>query len=133
MITDTHAHLDMEEFDRDREDVLGRAMDSGISPGKHNTSNEAPHRLSPPSMITRLTISGDESADENSSANYTATATFSDGSTQNVTAKINWSEDSPYAGINSGVLTTADVPNDHTVFITAATPTAGLPREQSSR
>jgi hypothetical protein len=88
--------------------------------GKHNNSNEAPNRLSPPPTITRLTISGDESVDENSSANYTATATFSDGSTQNVTAKINWSEDSPYAGINSGVLTTADVPNDHTVFITAA-------------
>lgn len=30
-IVDTHAHLDMEEFDEDRSEVIARALDSGVS------------------------------------------------------------------------------------------------------
>nr|NIQ01559.1 TatD family deoxyribonuclease [Nitrospinaceae bacterium]NIR55575.1 TatD family deoxyribonuclease [Nitrospinaceae bacterium]NIS86009.1 TatD family deoxyribonuclease [Nitrospinaceae bacterium]NIT82855.1 TatD family deoxyribonuclease [Nitrospinaceae bacterium]NIU45057.1 TatD family deoxyribonuclease [Nitrospinaceae bacterium] len=30
MIIDTHAHLDMAEFDPDREEVLRRARDQGV-------------------------------------------------------------------------------------------------------
>mgnify|MGYP001031566379 CR=1 FL=1 len=31
-LVDSHAHLDMEEFDRDRDDVIRRALDAGIQP-----------------------------------------------------------------------------------------------------
>ena len=30
MIIDTHAHLDMEQYDADREDVIQRARDNGV-------------------------------------------------------------------------------------------------------
>jgi TatD DNase family protein len=31
MLIDSHAHLDMEEFDRDREEVLARALEAGVT------------------------------------------------------------------------------------------------------
>jgi hypothetical protein len=58
---------------------------------------------------------------ENSSASYTATAFFSDGSTQTVTGSANWSEDSSYASINSnGVLASSEVSSDVTITIQAS-------------
>ena len=47
--------------------------------------------------LTSLSISGASSVRERSTASYTATATFSDGTTQSVTASTSWSENSPYA------------------------------------
>jgi len=70
--------------------------------------------------LTGLSVSGDDSVNESSSANYTATAFFSDGSTQTVTGSAIWSENSSYASINtSGVLTTSDVSVDQTVTVQA--------------
>ena len=58
---------------------------------------------------------------------YTATATFSDGSTQTVTGSANWSEDSPYASISSsGGLTTSEVQSDVTMIIEASYTDGGL-------
>ncbi|MFZ5642776.1 MAG: TatD family hydrolase [Bacillota bacterium] len=31
MLVDTHAHLDIEEFDKDRDEVIGRAVESGVA------------------------------------------------------------------------------------------------------
>jgi len=74
-----------------------------------------------PVALTGLSISGDDSVNESSNANYTATATFSDGSTQTVTSSAGWSENSAYASINStGKLTTSAVPSDQTVTIEAS-------------
>ncbi|MBW2604981.1 MAG: cadherin-like domain-containing protein [Deltaproteobacteria bacterium] len=74
----------------------------------------------PTITLTGLSISGDDSVNESSNADYTATATFSDGSTQNVTGSAAWSENSAYAGINSsGKLTTSAVSGDQTVTIQA--------------
>ncbi len=46
---DTHAHLDAEEFDADRDDVIGRARESGVEvmicPGISAASSEAAVRL----------------------------------------------------------------------------------------
>jgi hypothetical protein len=68
--------------------------------------------------LSGLTISGPASVDENSSANYTATAAWSDGSTSTVAPL--WSEDSPYATISAdGILTTLSVTADQTVTISA--------------
>jgi phage tail protein X len=57
---------------------------------------------------------------ENTTASYAATASFSDGSTQTVTASAVWSEDSTYASIAAGVLTAGEVPSDQSVAVTAA-------------
>jgi chitinase len=84
-------------------------------------SNEVSYH--PPSVATlnSLSISGNNSANENSSTGYTATACFSDGSTQTVTDSVDWAEDSPYASINgSGVLTASEVSNDVAVTIQAS-------------
>ena len=77
----------------------------------------------PPSAptLSSLSISGNDFVNENSSASYTATATFSDGSTQTVSGSASWSEDSSYASIDSsGVLTTSEVESDVTIIIQAS-------------
>ncbi len=70
--------------------------------------------------LESITISGSPNVDENSSANYTCTANYSDGSSQNVTNSTTWSENSDYASINSsGVLTANSVNSDQSCTITA--------------
>ncbi|MBN1843354.1 MAG: fibronectin type III domain-containing protein, partial [Deltaproteobacteria bacterium] len=73
-----------------------------------------------PSLVS-LSISGPNSVNENSMAGYTATATFSDGSSQPATNSAIWSENSSYASISGGgVLTTSTVLTNQTVTITAS-------------
>jgi len=49
MLIDTHAHLDLPQFDRDRDEVIRRALDNGvgliINPGIHVESSRAAVRL----------------------------------------------------------------------------------------
>ena len=74
----------------------------------------------PPSFLTltSLTMSGDDSVNESNTASYTATATFSDDSTQTVTGSCDWSVDSPYASIdNGGAMTTSEVSSDEPVTV----------------
>ncbi len=98
-----------------------RAFD--ISGNESGDSNEACLHPPPPPLATleNLSISGPESVNEGSTAGYTATATFSDGSTQPATNSSYWTEDSSWASIsNSGILTTSLVPNEQTVTITVS-------------
>jgi hypothetical protein len=75
----------------------------------------------PTITLSSLSITGDDSVNESSNADYTATAFFSDGSSQNVTSSAGWSENSAYATINSiGKLTTSSVPSDQSVTIQAS-------------
>lgn len=75
--------------------------------------------------LSSLAITGPNSLNEGTSATYTATATFSDGSTKTVTPT--WSENSSYASITaSGVLTAASVSSNQTVTITASYSTGGI-------
>jgi len=95
-----------------------RAFDT--SENESSNSNEA--CWTPPTdvVLESLSISGPDSVDENTMSNYTATATFSDGSTQPATGSSSWSEGSSYASISgSGVLTTSSVNSDQTVTIVA--------------
>ncbi len=93
------------------------AYDSGGNESGY--SNEVSY-IPPTLVLSSLSISGDDSVTENSSASYIATATFSDGSTQIVTDSSDWSEDSAYSSINSsGVLTTSEISIDETVTIQA--------------
>jgi len=101
-----------------------------------NFTAPAPAPAPAPVTVTlgSLSISGDKSVNENSSAGYTATAFFSDGSTQTVTGSANWFENSSYATINSsGVLTTSEVPDDVTVTIQASYTYEGVTRTTTKR
>ena len=57
-------------------------------------SNEVFYQPSTAPTLSSLSISGDSSVNEDSSANYVATATFSDASTQTVSSSATWSDDS---------------------------------------
>jgi len=71
--------------------------------------------------LSYISVSGPTSVNENSSADYTCTANYSDGSTKNVTSSTTWSENSSYASIDSsGHLTTESVTSDKTFTVTAA-------------
>jgi len=70
--------------------------------------------------LTSLAITGPATVPESSTATYAATATFSDGTTQNVTANATWSENSGFASIAGGVLTTAAVTSDQSVTVGAS-------------
>lgn len=74
--------------------------------------------LAAPTLRT-LAVDGPSSVTEKTSASYTATATYSDGSRRVVTDSAVWSENSSYATIGAGVLATADVPSDQSVSVTA--------------
>jgi uncharacterized protein YdbL (DUF1318 family) len=71
--------------------------------------------------LSYITISGLTQVDENSGAQYTCTAYYSDGSTANVTNSASWSENSSYASISSsGYLTTSSVSSDQSCTVTAS-------------
>ena len=75
----------------------------------------------PAGVLTGLTIGSPSTVPENSSASYTAMASWSDGSTSDVTASAGWSVDpTAYASISAGVLETSEVPGDQTVTVSAS-------------
>ncbi|MDA3898397.1 MAG: BACON domain-containing carbohydrate-binding protein [Desulfobacteraceae bacterium] len=79
----------------------------------------------PAVTLSGLTINGPASVDENSTATFTATANWSNGSTSVVTPS--WSENSAYASINeSGVLIAVDVTEDQLVMVTASYTSGGI-------
>lgn len=70
--------------------------------------------------LSSLAILGPAEVNESSTASYSARATFSDGSTRTVTTRAVWSENSAYARISGGVLTTTAVAANQAVRITAS-------------
>ncbi|WP_028582570.1 C39 family peptidase [Desulfogranum japonicum] len=75
--------------------------------------------------LTGLTITGPTSMNENSSETYTATATWSDGST--TTASPSWSENSPYTTISSsGILSASSVSSNQLVTVSASYSSGGV-------
>ena len=97
-----------------------RAFDT--SDNESVNSNEVSYQGVPPdAVLDSLFITGTDSVTEGTTASYTATATFTDESSQIVTESASWSEDSSYATINStGVLSTLQVTSDQEVTITAS-------------
>jgi len=72
-----------------------------------------------PVTLTGITISGAASLDEETAAQYTCTANYSDGSTQVVVPS--WSENSTFASIaTGGLLSAGDVLSDQNVTISAS-------------
>ena len=75
-------------------------------------------------VISSLAIDGSTSVNENSSASYTATATWENGATSLVAAT--WSENSGYASMSSGILTTTGVSSDTAITLTASYASGGV-------
>jgi len=78
--------------------------------------------------LSSLTINGPASVPESGTATYTATAAFTDGSVATVTQAATWAEDSGYATIAGGVLTTAAVSANQALTISSSYTTGGLTR-----
>jgi hypothetical protein len=71
--------------------------------------------------ISYIQISGPTQVNENSTAQYSCIAYYSNGSSSTVTSSASWSENSSYASISdSGVLTTNLVSSDKSCTITAS-------------
>jgi len=81
--------------------------------------------------LTALAITGPATVMESSTATYAATASYSDGTTQNVTAAAAWSENSAFASIAGGVLTTVAVTSDQAVLITGSYTSGSVTRSAS--
>ncbi|MGD9216795.1 MAG: fibronectin type III domain-containing protein, partial [Desulfobacteraceae bacterium] len=74
-----------------------------------------------PHTLSSITISGPIQVDENSSAQYTCTANYSDGSSSTISSGITWNENSAATSITSnGLLTAGRIDSDRSVTITAA-------------
>lgn len=80
-----------------------------------------------PPTLTSLTISGPNSLNENTSAQYYATASFSDGTSQVVSPT--WSENSSVTSITvSGLLNAGEVASDTSVTLSASYTVGGVTR-----
>jgi len=85
--------------------------------GKTDTHAVAIKYVAP--VLTGITISGSSSMDEETTAQYTCTASYSDGSS--VTVVPSWSENSAYATISaSGLLNAGDVDSDQSTTVSAS-------------
>ena len=92
-----------------------------FTPTTESTYSEELQWNSPaePVVLTGITISGPSIVDEGTTAQYSCTASYSDGSTATVTPA--WSENSAYATISSaGVLSASEVTADRAVTLTAS-------------
>jgi len=81
-----------------------------------------PVTITVPPALTGLSITGSSTVNEKTYGDYTATATFEDGSTKDVTSLSTWTDNSAYAYMDSakkGRLRTYSVNADQTVTMTA--------------
>ena len=86
----------------------------------------------PEVTLTGLTIGSPSSVPENSSASYTAMASWSDNTVTDVTGSSGWSVDpDTYASIISGLLITFEVPSDQTVTVSATYSSNGVAKSAS--
>jgi hypothetical protein len=87
-----------------------------------------------PPYLTALTITGPSSAAAGASTQLSATAVFSDNSTQDVTAQAKWSDNSARASVSSaGVLTTRLSAAGRTVTVKATYKSGALTKSATKR
>lgn len=106
--------------------VAGNAQDADNARLISQTIGEvADYRISSV-VLSGLSIAGPATVAENSSATYTATAYWNDGSSADVTPV--WSEDSSYATINTaGLLSVASLPSSQNVTVSATYTANAIP------
>jgi len=86
--------------------------------GKTDTQAVTLLYVAPPVTLTGIAISGLDSVEENTTAQFTCTATYSDGSSATVTPA--WNENSAFASINTeGLLSAGNIVADQSLTITA--------------
>ena len=104
--------------------VLNTGEESALSPAH---SWVVPIVTPPAVTLTGIAVSGPSSVNEGGTGTYTATATWSDGTTTSVTPS--WSENSTYATISTGgVLTTSAVTSNQAATVTASYTSGGVTR-----
>ena len=79
----------------------------------------APSSCASSATLSSLAVTGPTAVTEGAKVVYVATATFSNGTPRNVTASAAWSENSAYASIAGGVLTTTTVTANQALPVTA--------------
>ena len=100
---------------------------SYTSGGVTRTATRSVDIVDVPAALSSIAVSGPASVNEGGTGTYTATATWSDGSTTSVTPT--WSENSSYATISAGgVLTASAVTSNQTVTVTASYTSGGVTR-----
>ncbi|MEW6720544.1 MAG: hypothetical protein AB1346_08855 [Thermodesulfobacteriota bacterium] len=109
------------------------AMKTALSSGEVSGFS-APRSWVVPGVVSKtlnsISIGGPSSVNEGSSGNYTATASWSDGSSSAVTPT--WSVSGSYASISSaGVLTAASVSANQTVTVNAGYSSGGVTKTAS--
>ena len=82
-------------------------------------------------VLERLTITGLSSVNENTSADYTCTAYFSDDTNSDVTGSASWSENSSYASMSGRQLNVRSVSSDRTCSVTASYEYNGVTKSAS--
>jgi len=97
-----------------------------------NTSNTAEIEISVNPVLSSLLVGGQSTANENTTVNFTATASWVDQSSTDVTASATWSEDSAYCNFaSSGVMNVSDVLADESVTVTAQYSYNGVSRSDT--
>jgi hypothetical protein len=87
--------------------------------GKSDTHGVTILYVEPPVTVTGISITGPAELDENSTGNFSCTASYSDGTTASVNPT--WSEDAGFASINSsGALSAGNIEADATLTVTAS-------------
>jgi len=88
------------------------------------------YSFAPP--LSTVVITGPDSIDEETTEHCTCTAYYSDGSSFDVTASANWSENSSYASITSaGLLTASRISSDQSVTITVSYSEGGISKSDT--
>lgn len=109
--------VDPDPFPKQECGINGWPATSIVSEFGYGWNAVAEYRTAPV-LLTGLTLSGPDFVVENNSAQYTVTASFSDGSSQEVTGEATWSENSIYTSISqSGLLQAHEVPADWSVAV----------------
>ena len=99
---------------------------------KSATLDVTVQNVAPPVTLTSLSISGPSSVYENSTAQFAATATFSDGSSESVIPT--WQQDSVVASISPyGVLTTGEVSADTPMKVSASFTSGAITRNATNQ
>lgn len=76
--------------------------------------------VTPSTSLTGISVSGPSELDENTQAEYSVTASYSDGSTQDVSSLANWDlTETSYAAMDGNRLNALEVPNDLEITLTA--------------
>jgi hypothetical protein len=100
--------------------ITAKANQTSVTSDVNNAPSDCDGGQSSDPTLSGLTISGPASVDEGASAQYTCTADYSDGTTQDVTAGAAWSDNSDAASISNGLLTAGSVTADQSVIISAS-------------